>query len=233
MPLTGDYSWTERNESVTVKIPLKGVSPAKVDIFVTSKLLKVNYAPYLVEVLLHGAINEKKHKAMVKDGVLNMILLKVEPGKWGQLAEGGVDNKDAFQQKKKDAMLEHEKVEVLSAEERKERRLKDEKFALRKQMAIDSEERDRLDRVKAEEKRTEEAAMYETFAKLSHEEEVKKAIEEAKKKEKGGASQRRKVVVVSAAAQAAAAAAVVGVVVVAAAVVKVSSEAMKCLWRRI
>ena len=89
MPLTGDYSWTERNESVTVKIPLKGVSPAKVDIFVTSKLLKVNYAPYLVEVLLHGAINEKKHKAMVKDGVLNMILLKVEPGKWGQLAEGG------------------------------------------------------------------------------------------------------------------------------------------------
>ena len=201
MPIRGEYSWSERSENLTVRIPLKGVAPSKVDIFVTSQLVKVNYAPYLIEVLLHGRIDDKKHKASVKDGVLIMTLVKTEPGKWGQLEAEDVENmnRQAFAAKKKDALVDHAKVEEQSQLDRKDRKHKDEKFALRKQMGIDSGQRDRLDRVKAEEKSSEEAAMYATFAKMNHEKEVKEQIEASKKKEKKDKDEEKKKKTVAAA----------------------------------
>lgn len=33
MPLTGNYEWQEKKDVIQIQIPLKGVSPAKVDIF--------------------------------------------------------------------------------------------------------------------------------------------------------------------------------------------------------
>ena len=45
MPVTGEYSYTEKTDRLIVSIPLKGSAPSKVDIFVTSSTLKVNYSP--------------------------------------------------------------------------------------------------------------------------------------------------------------------------------------------
>jgi hypothetical protein len=33
MPIKGNYTWTEKKDSLKIAIPLKGVSPNKVDIF--------------------------------------------------------------------------------------------------------------------------------------------------------------------------------------------------------
>lgn len=33
MPISANYSWSEKKDSIKLSIPLKGVSPTKVDIF--------------------------------------------------------------------------------------------------------------------------------------------------------------------------------------------------------
>ena len=226
MPISGTYEWTERKDQLKIKIPLKGVSPKLVDIFVTPTLLKVNFAPYLVEILLKYEVDAIKHKATVKDNVLNIILFKKIIGKWNVLEASidsnhdfnmnvvgndvdvgqevvettteGSDNiidasatsitvsshtttptttnhknkskKEIIADKKREALLSQSKVEEEMDERRKDRRLADEKFSLRNQMAIESGERDRLDNIKADQKRQEETAMHEALSKLRDDE---------------------------------------------------------------
>ena len=76
MPITGEYNWSEKRDRVLVSVPLKGTSPSKVDIYVTSNTLKVNYSPYLLDLVLKGRVDSVKHKATVKEGVLIITLLK-------------------------------------------------------------------------------------------------------------------------------------------------------------
>ena len=61
MPVTGQYTFTETDLSLNVEIPLKGVSPKKVDIFCAEGMLKVNFAPYLIDILLHKRIDPRRH----------------------------------------------------------------------------------------------------------------------------------------------------------------------------
>ena len=61
MPLTGQYTFAETESALTITIPLKGVSPKKVDIFCAGDLLKVNFAPYLIDVLLLKQIDPRRH----------------------------------------------------------------------------------------------------------------------------------------------------------------------------
>ena len=61
MPLTGQYTFAETESALTIAIPLKGVSPKKVDIFCAEGLLKVNYAPYLIDILLLKKIDPRRH----------------------------------------------------------------------------------------------------------------------------------------------------------------------------
>ena len=76
MPITGEYSWSEKKDRVLVSVPLKGTSPSKVDIYVTRNTLKVNYSPYLLDLVLKRGVNSVKHKATVKEGVLVITLFK-------------------------------------------------------------------------------------------------------------------------------------------------------------
>ncbi len=47
-----DYKWSETEYDVCITLPLKGVKAAKADIFTTSDYIKVNYPPYLFEVII-------------------------------------------------------------------------------------------------------------------------------------------------------------------------------------
>ena len=63
-------------------MPLKGCSPSSVDIFVTASTLKVNFSPYLLDLLLKSEVDSVKHKATVKSGVLVSTLLKLVAKTW-------------------------------------------------------------------------------------------------------------------------------------------------------
>ncbi len=168
MPITGEYSWSEKSDRILVSVPLKGASPSKVDIYVTSNTLKVNYSPYLLDLVLKGRVNSVKHKAIVKEGVLVITLLKESAGTWGDLLCDVRDKTTLLEIKKYAVEGQTEKEKDLQAE-RKDKKIDEEKHALRKQMKLDEGERTLIENLKQEEKETAEAAMYKTFANMEKE----------------------------------------------------------------
>eukprot|EP01036_Dinobryon_divergens_P008309 gene8309-11093_t len=135
MPITGSYEYSEKNDRVKISIPLKGASPAKVDIFVTTSTLKVNYAPYLLDIILKGKIDAVRHKASVKDGILNITLFKIENALWGNL-EAIVEDDEAIRIRKESVLIQ-ENLEKDLNEKRRDKRIDDERISTRKQMALD------------------------------------------------------------------------------------------------
>ena len=164
MPLLGTYTFTEKADKVVVAIPLKGCAPNKVDIFVTSTTLKVNYSPYLLDLVLHSGVDAVKHKATVKEGVLHVTLLKAAPGAtWGELVSNITDKKELAAAREA-AMAGHTQLQDTLKEARHDRRIDDERHALRKQMALEETERSLLEGLKAEEKTDAEERVYKEFA---------------------------------------------------------------------
>jgi dyslexia susceptibility 1 candidate gene 1 protein len=171
MPITGTYTWTEKKDLIKVIVPLKGTTPNKVDILVTSKTLKVNFSPYIVDLVLHSNIDAIKHKATVKEGNLQITLYKTDKssGLWGVLERK--DDKTVLTKLREDSITAHEVAEKELEEKRKDRRTDDERYSLKKQMGLEESERNRLDDLKQEEKRSAEEEVYETFSKMQSEKE--------------------------------------------------------------
>lgn len=171
MPVRGEYRWNETNDSLRIEIPLKGVSPKKVDIFVSTSVLKINYSPYLVEIFLLKEVDAVKHKATVKDGVLTITLMKKIPEHWGtleiSLEEYERDQKkEHLLKKKQEALEQRTALEQKLAAEVTDRKITEERHAVKQQMALDEEFRNRLDQLKADEKKAAEEEVYRTFAAL-------------------------------------------------------------------
>jgi dyslexia susceptibility 1 candidate gene 1 protein len=184
MPLKGNFEWEEKKDHFVLRIPLKGVAPSKVDIFATQSTVKINFTPYLVDVVLHGDIDPVRHKATVKDGTLSVKLFKVTPGIWGKFhveedEQGDDQDAQATLERRAVGLAAQENLEKELGEKRKDRKSQDERFSTRKQMAIDEAERTRLEDLKHDEKSQAEDALYAAFAK---QEEAAAAAEAAKAK---------------------------------------------------
>lgn len=165
MPLKGSFEWQEKKDLVQIQIPLKGVSPAKVDIFVTASTLKVNFSPYLIDIVLCGAVDSLRHKAKVRAGVLKITLFKAQDNQtiWGSLEVSDNEEKKTLRQS---STLQQQELEEKQLASRKDRKLADERYSVRKQMALEEAERSRLEGKKEEEKHNAEEEMYATFSKL-------------------------------------------------------------------
>ncbi len=72
-----EFTWTETEKEVYIKIPLKGVNPKKVDIYYTDSFIKVNFVPFLFELDLFGYINYKASSVSIGDGHVSFSLQKV------------------------------------------------------------------------------------------------------------------------------------------------------------
>lgn len=169
MPLTGTYNWSEKNDLIKIVIPLKGTPIKSVDIFVTSNTLKVNFSPYIVDVVLFSSVDALKHKATVKDGSLHITLYKTvsSRGLWGTL-EITSDDKALLSKLREESILKQDILEKDLGDKRRDRRIDDERYSLRKQMGLDEAERNRLDVLKLNEKRTAEDEVYATFARMNY-----------------------------------------------------------------
>ena len=66
-----DISWSEKKDRVEIRVPLRAVS-SSVDIFVTASTLKVNFSPYLLDLLLKSEV-DVKHKATVRVACLSLL----------------------------------------------------------------------------------------------------------------------------------------------------------------
>lgn len=128
--------------------------------------------PYLVDIVLYKEVNAVRHKAIVKEGVLNITLFKKITELWGECARK--DDKEVLTQIKAEASKKREEMEKELDSKRGERKVDEERKAVRNQMALDEAERSRLDNLKLEEKKSAEQEVYQTFAKMQAEEDKKK-----------------------------------------------------------
>lgn len=115
------------------------------------------------------SVDPLRHKAKITNGVLNITLYKAELVQWNQLE---YDDEDiSIDEIRRESLLNQEKLQNDMAEKRKDKRIEDERYATRTQMALDAAERDHLESLKAEEKATAEKAVYETFRNMQSEQE--------------------------------------------------------------
>lgn len=122
----------------------------------------MNYSPYLIDVILRHPIDPINHKAKIVDGTLHITLRKKTAQSWENLLSPSIIDSDCRQ------VIETERLLLQSSlqETKKSKKIEDERFALRQQMAIDEAERSKLDDLKREEKRVAEASVYKTFAEI-------------------------------------------------------------------
>lgn len=164
MPLLGDYTWSETNETVSLSVNLKGVSLKQADIFLASTILKINYQPFLIDLNLFQEIISSTSKAVCKDGVLHICLTKTEPQLWGQLCFIG--SKEEITERREKAIKLHDAQNQQNMEMLAARKVDEERMMLREHMALEERERQRMDDIKGREKKNAEDAMFDAFSRL-------------------------------------------------------------------
>lgn len=145
--------------------------------------MKINFSPYLIDIVLNGQIDSLRHKARVKDGTLHLTLFKAQLGIWENLEISNDENQKA--KIRSEANEKQKELDDQIYERRKDRKIADERFSTRKQMALEEAERNRLENKKEEEKKTAEEEVYASFAKMQA-----KAVEEEKIMARGPAGSK-------------------------------------------
>ncbi|KAL7476093.1 hypothetical protein ACHAW6_001974 [Cyclotella cf. meneghiniana] len=166
MPITGEYTWEETDDHIKVLIPLKGVSPTKVDVFTAPTILKVAYSPYLVNLDLYAEIECEKCKAILKDGTLKILLAKKDDQHtlWGKLCFAGT--KDEVKQRREKALREREEKVKQQMERVARKKVEEERMVFQQHMALEQKEQKRIDDAKDKEKRDAEELLYKAFPKI-------------------------------------------------------------------
>lgn len=179
MPLSPEYSFTQTAAAVSLHVALKGTPKRKVDIYIADVFVKINFAPYLLQLDLCAPVSLDKCVARFdqRDGKLHVVLEKAAPvdAEWETLtftppttASSG-EKRRILQERRAASMARKEAYDAGVRELVKERRHKNEKMTLRRQMAVEEDERQHIEELKAEEKEDAERAVYETFTQLQQE----------------------------------------------------------------
>ncbi|CAH1109457.1 unnamed protein product [Psylliodes chrysocephalus] len=149
-----DYKWKQSDSDIiiTVPIPLKNVHESKVDVFISSRFVKVSYEQYYFEAVLERPINKQTSRCTLTNADIVFELEKAEIGEWKCL-EPNVSKKEKLEMKKQ--LLEESFKEIQEHHKtRSDRKHELKRVAVRKQIDLDSAHRQRIDDVrKMEEKK--------------------------------------------------------------------------------
>eukprot|EP00035_Acanthoeca_spectabilis_P023904 m.451469 g.451469 ORF g.451469 m.451469 type:complete len:382 (+) comp20161_c0_seq1:29-1174(+) len=146
-----DFSWSETEQMVFITVPLKGVKPAKADVYSNELYIKVNYPPFFFEADLYDAIDDSTSSATVGKGAVEFKLQKLNPGLWGKLQTGA--DKAALKKRREVAQEKSREKQELMLKDEKMRQTEQRREAVQKQMALDKAEQKKLDDLKEAEKR--------------------------------------------------------------------------------
>ena len=161
MPITGEYTWDQTQDSVTISIPFKGKSLKNVDIFLAESVIKVSHPPFLIDLTLAKEVEVARCRALRRSSFLYIHLQKLEPGLWDDLCFQG--SKEEVSAIRKETMKKREDRLRLCHEEALLKKQKEERKSVRNQMDLDQDEYQRIQSKKIHEKNEAEKAMYKSF----------------------------------------------------------------------
>lgn len=93
MLIVKDFKWTQTNEEIFIKIPLKSASK-NVDILTSENFIKIHASPYYFEAFLLHTINEDESRCQLLNDEAKFILKKAEVIEWEKLERDFVDKKE-------------------------------------------------------------------------------------------------------------------------------------------
>ncbi len=136
MTISGQYSWEETKEDLTVLIPFRGKSVKKLDIFIADCLLKVSHPPFLLDINLKETIETKSCKALLrKDGILVINLKKKIPGLWCALTFS--DGTTEFIEKRRHESIQRREEEIRQQHgNARSKKLEEERMTIRNQVSF-------------------------------------------------------------------------------------------------
>ncbi|KAJ9591791.1 hypothetical protein L9F63_001727, partial [Diploptera punctata] len=91
MPIVvDDYTWRQTDNMVVIRVPLKGVSRNKVDVFSDDIYIKVTFYVLIINLIylkffLSSSVNEGKSECTISEDEIVFQLHKMENGTWEKL----------------------------------------------------------------------------------------------------------------------------------------------------
>ncbi|XP_072380199.1 dynein axonemal assembly factor 4 [Diabrotica undecimpunctata] len=146
-----DYIWKQTKSDIIVQVPMKGVHQSKLDVFISSRFVKATYERNYFELILFSKIIASDSKCILTPTEVVFELKKAEDIDWDYL-EPNVSKTEKLELKK--LFLEESFKEIQAADEKKcERKHELKRLAVKKQIEIDSENRDTIDNIRREEEK--------------------------------------------------------------------------------
>ncbi|KAJ3071100.1 Dynein assembly factor 4, axonemal [Podochytrium sp. JEL0797] len=144
--------FTETADRVLVSVPLNGVKADKADIYANDLYIKINFPPFFYETDLLHAIDPEESEAVVGDGCVKFSMKKVDPKLWGSL--NAVNLTPLEVRTRREDAFTRELARVAKQREAKAIKKREEHYRLiQEQITIERAEKERIDEMKAEEKR--------------------------------------------------------------------------------
>ncbi|XP_053742708.1 dynein assembly factor 4, axonemal [Synchiropus splendidus] len=152
MPLlVTDFSWSQTQSHLHVRVPLRGAAAARVDFLLTERYLKVHFPPSLLELFLFEPVDEARSSAKVSGGVAVLTLAKKSAAHWQQLTAAALDKEQQRDLREK-ALLEHQAQVAAGAAARAQKKQADRKLSLKTMMQLEGEQREHIQQLKDQER---------------------------------------------------------------------------------
>lgn len=138
-----DYTWSQTNNTIHIRVPLNPVRHEKVDLFPSDRYIKAHFSPFLFEVFLLHDVNIKKSKCLVVDDLIVLDLMKIEEMTWECLEkELTKEEKMKIRQEVLEKCQEEAKQE---SEDKRVRKSQLDRYAVQQAMEIDSQQHNLMD----------------------------------------------------------------------------------------
>ncbi|CAF0752619.1 unnamed protein product [Adineta steineri] len=147
-----DINWEETDINLVLHIPMKGAKATKLDVLSSDQYLKVSFSPYFYEVFLHDLIDDDKSRIIIQDGFVEATLTKQYPRKWNQLSHSQSDDKEAMKIVREDALRQIAEKQKQRHEANASLLNTNKREAVREQMKLEEDERNRIDTIKKTER---------------------------------------------------------------------------------
>ncbi|XP_018577315.1 dynein assembly factor 4, axonemal-like [Anoplophora glabripennis] len=151
MPIIiNDYKWKQTTNDIMIFVALKGVLERNADITISKRYIKVKFEKYFFEAILLHPIDAHNSQCKITDTTVIFELKKNENITWESL-QPDIPKKEKLDLKKQ--LLEEEYVRIQEQEKEKiNKKAELKRVAVREQIELDSNEREKIEEIKNWEK---------------------------------------------------------------------------------
>lgn len=99
MLIVKDFKWSQTQDEIHIRVPLKNISKDNVDIVTHENFIKIHASPYYFEAFLLHNINEDRSLCQLMSDEARFILLKANAIKWDTLERSFINKEEKIKLK--------------------------------------------------------------------------------------------------------------------------------------